>query len=50
MRAAAFPMRTSVLALALVAMHAMADFVPSPPIQASIHTNWAAPPLLLEIL
>ncbi|KAG0378074.1 hypothetical protein BGX24_004801 [Mortierella sp. AD032] len=50
MRAAAFPLRTSVLALALVAMHAMADFAPSPPIQASIHTSWAAPPLLLEIL
>ncbi|KAG0277722.1 hypothetical protein BGZ95_005473 [Linnemannia exigua] len=50
MRAAAFPLRTSVLALALVAMHALADFAPSPPIQASIHTSWAAPPLLLEIL
>ncbi|KAF9547413.1 hypothetical protein EC957_008422 [Mortierella hygrophila] len=43
-------MRTSVLALAFVAMQAMADFAPSPPIQVSIHTNWAAPPLLLEIL
>lgn len=50
MRAAAFTMRTSVLALAFVAMQAMADFAPPPPIQASIHTNWAAPPLLLEIL
>ncbi|KAF9098169.1 hypothetical protein BGX29_007755 [Mortierella sp. GBA35] len=50
MRAAAFPMRTSVLALAFVAMQALADFAPSPPIQASIHTSWAAPPLLLEIL
>ncbi|KAF9398057.1 hypothetical protein BGX21_008225 [Mortierella sp. AD011] len=44
-------LRTSVLALAMVAIQAaMANVAPSPPIQASIHTSWAAPPLLLEIL
>lgn len=44
-------LRTSVLALAMVAIQAaMANVAPSPPIQASIRTSWAAPPLLLEIL
>ncbi|KAF9181890.1 hypothetical protein BGZ51_005123 [Haplosporangium sp. Z 767] len=44
------PLRTSVLALAMVAMQATTNVAPSPPIQASIHTAWEAPPLLLEIL
>ncbi|KAF9438604.1 hypothetical protein BGZ76_006503 [Entomortierella beljakovae] len=44
-------LRTSVLALAMVAIQAtMANVTPSPPIQVSIRTSWAAPPLLLEIL
>ncbi|KAF9965234.1 hypothetical protein BGZ70_005207 [Mortierella alpina] len=51
MRVFGAPLRTSVLALALVAIQAAsADFAPSPPIQATIHSSWAAPPLLLEIL
>jgi len=45
------PLRTSVLALAMVAMQALlADAAPSPPIRVSIHSSWAAPPFLLEIL
>ncbi|KAI1306453.1 hypothetical protein EDD11_004745 [Mortierella claussenii] len=44
------PLRTSALALAMVALSALAQSDPSPPIQASIFTPWAAPPLLLEIL
>ncbi|KAF9986008.1 hypothetical protein BGZ75_002306 [Mortierella antarctica] len=51
MRVFGAPLRTSVLALALVAIQAAsADFAPSPPIQATIHSSWAAPPLLLEII
>lgn len=56
MRTIGSPLRASVLALALVAVqfgnHALAnaEHSPSPPIEASIHTSWAAPPLLLEIL
>ncbi|KAG0367018.1 UDP-glucose:glycoprotein glucosyltransferase 2, partial [Gamsiella multidivaricata] len=51
MRVLGSPVRTSVLALAMVAMQAtMADVASSPPIQASIHASWAASPLLLEIL
>jgi hypothetical protein len=56
MRTIRSPLRASVLALALVAVqfgnHALAnaEHSPSPPIEASIHTSWTAPPLLLEIL
>ncbi|KAG0339474.1 hypothetical protein BG000_002022 [Podila horticola] len=56
MRTIGSPLRASVLALALVAVqfgnHALAnaEHSPSPPIEASIHTSWAPPPLLLEIL
>ncbi|KAF9915274.1 hypothetical protein BX616_006541, partial [Lobosporangium transversale] len=50
MRPLGSPLRTSVLALALVTLQVMTHADHSPPIQVSIHTPWAAPPLLLEIL
>ncbi|KAF9429568.1 hypothetical protein BGZ94_010274 [Podila epigama] len=53
MRTIGSPLRASAFALALVAVQfgtlALAK-TSSPPIEASIHTSWAAPPLVLEIL